>query len=177
MKDNFRRSLGLVRISEGGNDNDRDDPGGRTSRGITQKEYDAYCRLRDLPAGDVWNASDEDVDRIYYDGYWLPYCEQFPLGVDYAFFDMRVNHGGANAARILQRALVVDDDSFIGVITLAALAKADPVELLNDIAFQRKRFYRTARGYWKFGKGWLNRNDFVQRRALLMITGAAPVAA
>jgi lysozyme family protein len=59
---NFSRCLTLVLASEGGNDDDPDDPGGRTSRGITQREYDAYRKTRRNLPSDVWKASQSAIE-------------------------------------------------------------------------------------------------------------------
>mgnify|MGYP003337036225 FL=1 len=48
------------------------DPGGRTSRGITQTEWTAYVarhRAQQLPS-DVWKAPDAAIDDIYRTRYW-----------------------------------------------------------------------------------------------------------
>ncbi len=45
MISNFAASLAFVLQDEGGNDDDPDDHGGRTSRGITQRVWDAWLQL------------------------------------------------------------------------------------------------------------------------------------
>src|SRR5690348_13605429 len=91
MKDNFPKSLAFVLKNEGGNDDDPADHGGRTSRGITQREYDAWRTEHSLPTQDVWVAPQSDIDAIYHDEYWEPLCDDFPSGIDYLYFDMAVN--------------------------------------------------------------------------------------
>ena len=78
---NFPASLKLVLASEGGNDDDPLDHGGRTSRGITQREYDAWRSAKGLPIIDVWTAPQADVTTIYHDEYWNPYCDAMPTGI------------------------------------------------------------------------------------------------
>src|SRR5438094_284128 len=46
------------------------DYGGRTSRGVTQKSYDFACTSFGWPQGDVWIASDEQIEIIYQRNYW-----------------------------------------------------------------------------------------------------------
>ena len=158
-----------LRESEGGNDDDPDDPGGRTSRGITQHEYDAYCTLHDFPHGDVWKATEQAIGSIYESSYWQPYCHQLPPGPDYVFFDENVNAGLHEAALILQRALGVAADGHIGMVTLAAVAKADPAHLVNAMSDERAKIYRQMRGFWKYGKGWLRRVEFCRQKALTLV--------
>ncbi len=123
-----------LRKSEGGNDDDPDDPGGRTSRGITQNEYNAYCSIHSLPHGDVWTAPEITIDAIYKSSYWQPYCPQLPAGPDYVFFDENVNAGLHEAVLILQRALGVASDGHIGLVTMAAVTKADPGHLIDAMS-------------------------------------------
>src|SRR5271157_3262540 len=92
---NFEPSLKLVLISEGGSDDDPHDPGGRTSRGITQREYNAYRIREGLVQGDVWRATDAEVKQIYHDSYWEPWCDKFPLGVDYVIDLLHLGVGRA----------------------------------------------------------------------------------
>jgi lysozyme family protein len=175
MIQNFTKSLALVLGSEGGNDDDPEDHGGRTSRGITQREYDAWCAERGYPGGDVWNAKQEDIDAIYRTEYWIPYCDGLPAGVDYMFFDMAVNAGPHRAAVLLQRAARVTADGRIGPITRMAIADTNPATLIARFTAQKGIFYRaisTHPGQRKFLRGWLNRNASVNANACRMLTGA-----
>jgi lysozyme family protein len=176
MEANFKQSLAWVRTSEGGNDDDPDDRGGRTSRGITQREYDAYCRMAGLPPGDVWKATDGVVDDIYHRSYWMPYGPIMPPGVDYMLFDDSVLSGPVTATKTLQRALGVAADGHIGVLTSEAISKADPKQLVDAIAAARLRRYegiiasipRDA----KFRRGWDNRVTFAQHNAHSLVSNA-----
>jgi lysozyme family protein len=167
---NFTRALAAVRQDEGGNDDDKQDHGGRTSRGITQREYDAFRSLKDMASADVWQASDAEIDAIYHDSYWEPWGDKFPVGIDYLYFDMAVNAGPHRAVVLLQRALGVADDGQIGVITLAALSKADPASLIASYSTAKKNFYKSL-NQPRFTRGWLNRVDHVQSIATSMLTG------
>src|SRR5574337_377731 len=105
MKETWSKAYSFVRASEGGNDDDPNDHGGRTSRGITQREYTAWRQERGLPDSDVWSASESEIETIYHDEYWEPWCDLLPAGTDYLYFDMAVNAGPYRATVILQRAL------------------------------------------------------------------------
>jgi lysozyme family protein len=158
-----------LRESEGGNDDDPNDPGGRTSRGITQHEYDAYCALCKLPGGDVWKASEVDIGDIYRASYWLPYCPRLPVGPDYVFFDECVNAGLHEAVLVLQRALRIPADGHIGVITMSKVEETPPAELVNAMSDQRVAVYHRTRGFRRYGKGWLSRVEFCRQKALTLI--------
>lgn len=167
---NFSRSLGAVLQDEGGNDDDPADHGGRTSRGITQREYTAWRALKGQPFADVWKATTAEITAIYHDEYWNPYCDGFPVGVDYLYFDMAVNAGPRRASILLQRALGVADDGRIGPITRSAITKADPTKLVSNYTAAKRAFYISLHQP-KFTKGWLNRCNHVQAIATAMLGG------
>ncbi len=168
MKENFPAALNLVLKSEGGNDDDPADHGGRTSRGVTQREYDAWRAENGQPKIDVWTAPQSDIEAVYHEEYWEPYCDDFPKGLDYLYFDMAVNAGPYRAATLLQRALHVAEDGRIGPITRGAVKKVNPRELVEKFS-DIKRIWYKALNQPRFTKGWLNRTTEVEANALKMI--------
>lgn len=173
-QEDFARSLRLVLIHEGGNDDDPRDHGGRTSRGITQKEYDAWRRQRGLATGDVWQATDAEIQSIYHDQYWEPYCDNLPPGLDYEFFDFCVNAGRTQAVKTLQRSLLtVPADGMFGVRTEQAVRGVNDItSLLNRYSDLRRSFYRANAQFGVYGRGWIRRTDEVEASALAMANGA-----
>lgn len=165
---NFPRALANVLQDEGGNDDDPHDHGGRTSRGITQREYDAWRRSHGEGAKDVWTANDDEIKDIYKAQYWDPWCDDFPVGIDYLYFDMAVNAGPHRATVLLQRALGVRDDGHIGIITKDAITKGDPKSLIASYSTAKRLFYRGLHQP-RFLKGWLNRTAHVETVALKMV--------
>lgn len=165
---NWKPSLAAVLQSEGGNDDDPVDHGGRTSRGITQREYDAWRRSRNQPTLDVWRAPQSDIEAIYYEEYWEPYCDLAPVGLDYCLFNTRVLAGPSAAAKLLQRALGVVADGRIGPVTREAMMKAVPGISVHQFALVSRQFYISLHQP-KFTKGWLNRVAFVEKTAMDMI--------
>lgn len=169
---NFQKCLQLILASEGGNVDDPDDPGGRTSRGITQREYDAYRHAHPGLPEDVWFAPQSAVADIYDMSYWQPWGPRFPGGVDYVFFDVSVLSGPGRAARWLQETLGVSTDGHIGVITLTALQTARPKDVIAKISDLRVANYNELVAdnpkLKKYLKGWLARVDRVQADALAM---------
>jgi len=110
MRQNFPHALKLVLADEGGNVDDPDDHGGRTSRGIIQRVYTAWLREKGRPDKDVWTAPQADIDAIYFEDYWQPNCDRMPTGVDYLYFNMAVSAGPYRATVLLQRANVRAED-------------------------------------------------------------------
>lgn len=173
MAEQFARCLPKLLKSEGANDDDPDDPGGRTSRGITQREWDAFRLMHPGRPADVWKASQKDIREIYRLSYWQPWCAQLAPGVDYVFFDVHVLQGFGRAAKFLQRALRIKPDGHIGIVTLSALAVAEPNDVIARMsAYRRAHFRRLGKNQKlaKFEKGWLARADRVERDALVMAT-------
>jgi lysozyme family protein len=171
MDSNWPQSLKYVRLDEGGNDDDPVDPGGRTSRGIIQREYDAWRAAQHLPKRDVWAAADAEVDAIYREQYWEPWCPQFPSGLDYLFFDMDVNMGFHEAALLLQRGLRVKADGKLGIVTLNALKACNASLTIANITAAKSSFYHQLRTWWKYGKGWTARYMHAAQRATAMAKG------
>ena len=165
---NFAKSLAFVLKDEGGNDDDPQDHGGRTSRGITQREFTAWLTEQALPDSDVWQASDQQIETIYHDEYWEPLCDNIPTGTDYLYFDMAVNSGPHEATLLLQRAVGVTADGRIGPISRLAISAADPATLIETYSTEKIAFYQELHQP-KFIKGWLNRVADVKANALTMI--------
>ena len=170
-EDNFKASLKYVLEDEGGNDDDPADHGGRTSRGITQREYTAWLAEQGRPNVDVWHAPQVDIETIYHDEYWLPISTTLPKAIDYLYFDLCVNGGPGRAAIMLQRALGVAADGRIGPLTRTAIAAADPRKLIIDFSEAKRQWYISLHQQ-RFLRGWLNRTANVQQRALAMLNGA-----
>jgi len=170
---NFNRCLKLVLVSEGGNDDDPDDAGGRTSRGITQREYDAYRKTHSGLPSDVWKAPQSSIEAIYEISYWKPWCPQFPDGVDYVFFDVAVLHGPGKAAKWLQRAVRTKADGHIGIVTLTALKAAEPGKVVSAFSDLRRAHFNAIvhnkPSQKKFLKGWLARAGRAEKDALKMV--------
>jgi lysozyme family protein len=166
---NFDACLKAILREEGGNDDDPQDHGGRTSRGITQREYDAYRSRQGFLPADVWKATDDEVKDIYYRQYWNPYCDELPSGLDLMFFDYAINAGRQQAVKDLQRALGVPVDGMYGLRTAQAVQEcANLPQLIKDFADRRRAFYKALKQFPRYGKGWLARVDCIETQALAM---------
>lgn len=174
---NFAACLKALLVHEGGNDDDPRDPGGRTSRGILQSEYDAWRIKTGLPTRDVWTADDMDVRSIYYGEYWVPLrCDDLPAGIDYAVFDYGVNSGIGRSAKALQEIVGTIPDGQIGPRTLAAASKLDPTRIIATLCAERLAYLKGLRTWATFGNGWSTRVADVKAMAISMIATAAPGA-
>jgi len=153
------------------------DPGGFTSRGVTQKVYDQWRSLRKLPPKSVRGITAQEVAAITKANYWNPVQgDKLPSGVDYAVVDFAFNSGAAQAAKELQRVLGVTADGVIGLGTLKALSKADPKRVINGLCDRRLAFMKKLKNWNANKNGWTNRVAHVRSQSLAL-SANAPVAA
>ena len=170
----FKNALRLVLKSEGGNDDDPNDEGGRTGQGILQSEYTKWLKANDLPNKDVWEMPDKHRDTIYCDKYWEPMkAEKMPLPIAYMVFDAAVNHGVGFAPKALQKSLNVKVDGIIGNMTIAAANAIDTEVFRERFRAQRWARMQSRPSFPSFKTGWEKRLNDVDRnvRAMLKLKG------
>jgi lysozyme family protein len=98
---------------------------------------------------------------IYATNYWNAVRgEDLPPGIDLMVFDHAVTSGPGRSARLLQTAIGVVSDGFIGPATLAALRQQRLAPLVRTLAGAQKAAY-LAIGNATFTGGWVRR---VQKR-------------
>jgi lysozyme family protein len=157
--DKFLKAFDYVMLHEGGYVNDSTDPGGETRYGISKRSY-SNLNIKDLTL--------DQAREIYHRDFWIKAkCENIDdENIAIKFFDLSVNMGIGQAVKLIQRALratgeQVVEDSVIGPITLAAINKADPTDLLSALKSEAAGFYRLIAqanpSQQKFIEGWLSR--------------------
>lgn len=172
MKENFKQSLKLVLVHEGGFANHPDDPGGATMKGVTLRTYRRFFGA-DKTVADLKKITKSQLAKVYRAGYWDKCsCDKLPSGVDYAVFDAAVNSGPGRGALWLQGAIGAKQDGAIGPNTLSKVATHEPAAIINDMCDQRLAFLRGLRTFSTFGVGWTRRVSGVRQDALKM-AGAA----
>ena len=172
---NFRKCLPLLLEHEGGNDDDPRDPGGRTSRGILQREWDVWRQSHPGLPSDVFQAPQDQVEAIYKQKYWdVLRCDELPSGVDYAVFDYGVNSGIGRAAKVLQRLVGAGVDGEIGPETIGATLRVDPKTLVGQICDERMAFLQGLSTFPTFGRGWTRRVSEVRAAAETMAATPKP---
>lgn len=145
MKENYDKALTLVLKYEGGFSDIKEDRGGATMKGVTQKVYDSFRRLWKKVVQSVRGISNDEIGSIYKTGYWDTVSgDSLPYPVDIVSFDSAVNCGPGRANRWKDAALNADPKVWAkGIIKLrrlhyATIIKNNPSQI-------------------KFKKGWENR--------------------
>lgn len=168
MKNNFEASFQLMLKSEGGYSNHPADPGGVTNLGITRNSWERYIG-HPVSENDMRSLTREMAKDFYETQYWDKiYCDDMPVGLDYAFFDFAVNSGTSRATKCLQECLKVRPDGIIGPKTIEAIGLANPREVIQDLCDRRLAFLQGLPTWHVFGKGWGIRVQSVKDAALKM---------
>lgn len=137
-------------------ENDPDDPGGETKYGIDKRSH-PHLNIRKL--------TEAEAKDIYWREYWTPMAaEQFPWRLAWVLADIAVNNGRTRAIIWGQELAGAEVDGRLGPKTIAAWKK-DHARLGKALLDRRERFYNAiATGRRKkFLKGWLNRNNDLER--------------
>lgn len=145
----FKRLIG----HEGGYVNHPNDPGGETNFGITVDVARAAGY-----SGSMRNLTREQAKDIYRKHYWNQAgAEGYHGAIGFQVFDAAVNHGIAQAIRLLQRAVGVIDDGHAGPVTIAAINAKPVQQVLAQFNAERLDFYTNLPTWNSFGKGWARR--------------------
>jgi lysozyme family protein len=177
MTDRFPRALELVLVHEGGYVDHPRDPGGATNLGVTIGTLSGWLG-RPATKAEVRALTVDAVAPIYRKNYWdAVRADDLPAGVDYCVFDFGVNSGPRRAIMALQRAVGVADDGRIGPITLAAVRRKSPEDIIARICSDRLSFMRRLSTWPTFGVGWQRRVEGVEREAVRMALTAASTPA
>lgn len=156
----FDKVIERVLAHEGGYVNHPADPGGATNFGITQRTLTSIRAVQPnyvLPK-DVRNLTREQAKFCYRVAYWTPIRgDQLPSQFAYQMMDAYVNTSPDTVVRWVQRAAGVADDGKIGPMTLAAIAAADPADLVLKFLSYRLTHMTNLSIWPTFGKGWARR--------------------
>jgi lysozyme family protein len=155
MAGNFDRCLNVVLRLEGGASNHPADHGGATNHGVTQRIYDHYRELLELPQLPVTAITMTEVEALYQRLYWKPSsAEHLDWPLDLLMFDAFVQHQPAVARQMLQAAMAWDGP-------VADEARA----FLSVRLFQYQRIAAVNPTQAVFLPGWTNRIERLKREA------------
>jgi lysozyme family protein len=130
---NFEEAIKIVLAHEGGYVKAKNDHGGATNFGISQRSY---------PEVDIENLTREEAEQLYRRDFWKPIYDRInSQAIANKLFDLGVNMGTQTAIKLLQTACIdcampVAADGKFGSVTLNAVNSLDPVLLLT--AFKKR---------------------------------------
>ena len=166
MTGNFKACLDLVLKSEGGWVNNSKDPGGETNFGVTKRVWEEYVGH---PVESLKKLTKEEVAPLYELKYWRPcYGEILPRGLDFVVFSMGINAGPGRSVKLLQQSIGLVPDGVIGPRTRGLIFDSNCATLIVKFSKVRREYYRALKSFPIFGKGWLNRVDHEEAKALNM---------
>lgn len=172
----FNQAIKTTLAHEGGFVNDPTDPGGVTNWGVSLRFLKSAGDLDqdgmldgdidgdgDVDYNDIKNMTRDEAVEIYRLHFWDKY--DYNQINDYTIaarvFDMCVNMGSRQAAKLIQRAVRVGDDGVLGPVSFNAINSADPAHLIGEIRLQHVLFYLTLieqkPKFKKYRMGWLRR--------------------
>lgn len=126
-----------------------------------------------FPQLDIAALTLANARMIYRGGYWRRIAgDALPDALALMLFDCAVNQGVFKAATMLQSAVGVTQDGDIGPMTLAAVASADVLDTLAQVAWLRDCSYREDAAWPTYGHGWIKRLATVT--ALSLVYTQAP---
>ncbi len=115
----FNRCISLILAEEGGLSNHRQDPGGLTKYGISQRSY---------PTLNIAALTLSEAQALYRRDYWNPiHGDELPSGLDLLMLDCAINQGVVTTIQLLQQAIRIQDDGLLGPKTLAAAEHAERI--------------------------------------------------
>lgn len=173
----WSKAIAFVFRWEGGYVNDPDDRGKETNMGITKAVLNAAYTAKIVSHNDVRKLTKAEATTIYQARYWNPYqWDQYGEPVDMILFDMAVNNGAGNMAKIAQRACVSLGQNIVidgrwGPKTRNALYKlawTNGLALSKMLLVKRWNFYdaivASRPNQRKYLGGWRNRTNDLARK-------------
>ncbi len=139
--------MGYVFKDEGGYVNHPKDPGGATNMGITQRTYDGYCKLKNIPTKSVKDLTKEEAKQVYFELFWeasgaKEIAEKGDAKLAYVVFDTAIHSGIPRAKKLL------------------AKSGGDADKMLDN----RLDWLQGLRNWKTFGRGWGNRIAKIESR-------------
>ena len=156
MLSEFDEIIEVVLKHEGGLVDDKDDPGGLTNLGISQRAY---------PDEDIRGLTIDRAKEIYERDYWRKYhVGSLPNRIRHSYLDMCINMGGGRATKILQEACnsknseKIDVDGGIGPATIKAASNVENFRLRAYRVMYYAELIMKKPTMEKYWVGWFKRS-------------------
>lgn len=135
---------------EGGYVDNRDDPGGATRYGVTERAARANGYTGDMRELPVTFAQ-----MVYQKDYWVPgKADRVPDLIRYDYFSFYVNAPPRAVITALQQAAGATPDGVLGEETFSKCAAMDPQRLIGRFSSARLLYYTSCHDWPAFGRGW-----------------------
>ena len=171
----FDACLAFTLAREGLFNDDPRDSGRATMKGVTLATYRDWTDNPAATADELRAITDPQLRALYSVRYWQPCrCQDLPAGVDLMVFDHGVNCGVRRSAILVQNAVGVTADGWIGPATLAGVHKIPVASLIDMLARMQDHYYRRLVSFPTYGRGWLSRLQ--QRKATAYSAASAAKA-
>ncbi len=161
MKIDFETAFERVIGHEGGFQAKASDRGNWTSGVVGQGELKGTkfgISAMSYPLLDIKNLTLEQAKGIYYEDWWVKLgMDLFKPALSYQLFDAAINHGMANATKMLQRGIGVLDDGKFGPVSRASFDKLPLDDVLMLFLSERLNFMTNISTWNDYGKGWAKR--------------------
>ena len=103
---------------------------------------------------------------IYRRDYWMKVsCDKFPPYMRFMLFECAVNQGQVTAIKLLQQALRIKQDGWVGPVTIQAAINAG-IGGLDELLTRRLCRYAVTDGFVANGLGWVRRAVRCHRKCL-----------
>ena len=156
MLSEFNEIIEVVLKHEGGLVDDKDDPGGLTNLGISQRAY---------PDEDIRGLTIDRAKELYKRDYWDKYkVGSLSNRIRHSYLDMCINMGGRRATKILQEACnsknadKIDVDGGIGPATLKAASSVETFRLRAYRVMYYAELVMKKPKMEKYWVGWFKRS-------------------
>lgn len=161
IRDDFEKAFKFVQRWEGGYVNRKEDYGGPTNRGVTQRTYDAYRKRKGLRTRTVKDITEHEVRSIYWT-YYEPFLSWGFNGPQMAVvFNIAVNAGHARAKQLVR--LTNQEGARLRVkVTHRTEPKTWNILLIGQLRAYYNRVFALDPTQGVFIKGWLNRTNALQ---------------
>lgn len=154
----FEKALKYILENEGTYSNNKNDNGGATNFGISEKFLKSIGISKNVKTLKL-----EEATKIYEKYFWISnsFHKIKNENIAIKLFDMSINFGGKTAIKMLQQNIGVFQDGIIGQKTLSAIESFSEAEILEGlIKTCEKRYQKIIErnpSQKIFEKGWMKR--------------------
>ncbi|AOJ10332.1 glycoside hydrolase family 108 protein [Burkholderia mayonis] len=139
--------------NEGGFVDNKDDPGGATRWGITERVarasgYTGSMRVLSL------NTAKAIAKKLYWDPL---HCDEYDPRIGFQLLD--ANYNGGHAVLWMQQAAGAHADGILGPATIAAVKAADVPRFIMRFIAVRQNYLTACKPWPIFGRGWIHRTS------------------